>query len=68
MIPTSTTLVSSMTTTTRKRRLNLDVDSSRAMSEWSLGFEITDNGVSVGRRNDDCSLEKKPQGFSPLQK
>ncbi|CAG7889053.1 unnamed protein product, partial [Brassica rapa] len=47
-IPTSTTLVPSMTTTARRRRLELDVDISRAMSEWSLGFEVADNGVSVG--------------------
>ncbi|CAF2127731.1 unnamed protein product [Brassica napus] len=47
-IPTSTTLVPSMTTTARRRRLELDVDIGRAMSEWSLGFEVADNGVSVG--------------------
>ncbi|CAF2301895.1 unnamed protein product [Brassica rapa subsp. trilocularis] len=33
MIPTSTTLVPSMTTTARRRRFELDVDSGRAKSE-----------------------------------
>ena len=47
-IPTSTTLVPGMTTTARRRRFDLDVDSGRAMLEWSLGFEIADNGISVG--------------------
>ena len=47
-IPMSTTLVPSMTTTARRRRFDLDVDSGRAMSEWSLGFEVADNGISVG--------------------
>ncbi|CAN6817634.1 unnamed protein product, partial [Brassica oleracea] len=44
----STTLVPSMTTTARRRRSDLHVDSGRAMSEWSLGFEVTDNRISVG--------------------
>ncbi|CAN6839216.1 unnamed protein product [Brassica oleracea] len=44
-----TTLVPSMTTTARRRRFDLDVDSGRAMSEWSLGFEVADNGISVGK-------------------
>ncbi|CAN7077319.1 unnamed protein product [Brassica oleracea var. botrytis] len=44
----STTLVPSMTTTARRRRFDLDVDSGRAMSEWSLGFEVANNGISVG--------------------
>ncbi|CAF1927832.1 unnamed protein product [Brassica napus] len=47
-IPTSTTLVPSITTTARRRRFDFDVDSGRAMLEWSLGFEVADNGVSVG--------------------
>ncbi|CAN6872084.1 unnamed protein product [Brassica oleracea] len=37
-----------MTTTARRRRFDLDVDSGRAMSEWSLGFEVANNGISVG--------------------
>ncbi|CAF1883969.1 unnamed protein product [Brassica oleracea var. botrytis] len=45
----STTLVPSMTTTVRRRRFDLDVDSGRAMSEWSLGFEVADNRISVGK-------------------
>ncbi|WZZ86150.1 hypothetical protein YC2023_114729 [Brassica napus] len=44
----STTLVSSMTTTARRRRFDLDVDCGRAMSEWSLGFEVADNEIYVG--------------------
>ncbi|KAG5408983.1 hypothetical protein IGI04_005302 [Brassica rapa subsp. trilocularis] len=37
-----------MMTTSRRRRFDLDVDSGRAMLEWSLGFEVADNGISVG--------------------
>ncbi|CAN6899455.1 unnamed protein product [Brassica oleracea] len=37
-----------MTTTARRRRFDLDVDCGRAMSEWSLGFEVADNGISIG--------------------
>ncbi|KAG2277479.1 hypothetical protein Bca4012_042205 [Brassica carinata] len=44
----STTLVPSMTTTARRRRFDLDVDCGRAMSEWSLGFEVADNEIYVG--------------------
>ncbi|CAF1704767.1 unnamed protein product [Brassica oleracea] len=44
----STTLIPSMTSTARRRRFDLDVDSGRAMSEWSLGFEVADNGIFVG--------------------
>ncbi|KAL0795374.1 hypothetical protein Bca101_066751 [Brassica carinata] len=29
-------------------QLDLDPDSGRAMSEWSLGFGVADNGVFVG--------------------
>ncbi|KAF3539936.1 hypothetical protein F2Q69_00018952 [Brassica cretica] len=48
-IPMSTTLVPSMTTTAMRRRFDLDVDSGTPMSEWSLGFEVADNGISVGK-------------------
>ncbi|KAL0700889.1 hypothetical protein Bca4012_057011 [Brassica carinata] len=29
-------------------QLDLDLDSGRAMLEWSLGFEVANNGVFVG--------------------